>query len=89
MTALPQNLVQDLFRQYDREQTGTLTREHVQALFLEVLAKMGGPHGGAGGNLQQVVSALVVSQHGPTVTIRFAKVLSIVPFHRRSTALGH
>jgi hypothetical protein len=73
LTALSQNLVQDLFRQYDREQTGTLTREHVEALFLEVLTKLGGPDGGGGGNLQKVVSALVASQHGPTVTIRFAK----------------
>jgi hypothetical protein len=85
LTALSQNLVQDLFRQYDREQTGTLTREHVEALFLEVLTKLGGPHGGGGGNLQQVVSALVASQHGPTVTIRFAKVLSLVPCNIRST----
>ena len=85
LTALSQNLVQDLFRQYDREQTGTLTREHVEALFLEVLTKLGGPDGGGGGNLQKVVSALVASQHGPTVTIRFAKsTLSLVPFNSKS-----
>ena len=34
--ALPQNLVQDLFRYYDREQQGWISREHVVKLFLEV-----------------------------------------------------
>ena len=58
----------------------TYAHTHTYGLLLQVLAKLGGPHGSGGGNLQQVITALVYSQHGPLVGIKeLARSLQVLP----------